>query len=152
MYRLPSEAWEEKMSRHALQQQLIPNGATREDAAFILGGHRVELNAFTSSQFVGWLEAKLEQAGVRKLVPEQETLEKIYRARLAERYFREHTKDIVQDALDYAETGALPDDLVDLVQAQLEAKPAIPWDEAVRRLVKPQESDADLDDGPEGAW
>jgi hypothetical protein len=146
-YRLPSEEWQEKMNRYALLEQLIQNGATREEAAFILGGHRVELNAFTSPQFVEWLESKLDQAGVRKLVPEPETLEKVYRARLAERYFLERTKEVVQDALDYAETEALPDNLVGRVQVQLEATPAISWDEAVRRLVRPQKSETDLDDG-----
>ena len=37
-------------------------------------GKRVELNAMTSDQFIAWLERKLVEAGVEKVVPDQETL------------------------------------------------------------------------------
>ncbi len=37
-------------------------------------GKRVELNAMTSRQFIDWLEGKLKQHGVQKIIPDQETL------------------------------------------------------------------------------
>jgi DNA topoisomerase VI subunit A len=38
-------------------------------------GRRVELNAMTSAQFIKWLEKKLVAAGVKKVIPDKETLE-----------------------------------------------------------------------------
>ena len=59
------------------------NGATEEEIEFLRGngrsGQRVELNAFTSEQLIRWLEAKLEKHGIKKLVPDDETLIKAYR-------------------------------------------------------------------------
>ena len=37
-------------------------------------GQRVELNAMTSPQYVTWLERKLDEVGVPKLVPNKKTL------------------------------------------------------------------------------
>ena len=52
------------------------NGATQEEIEFLRGeqdwrsyrGQRVELNAFTSDAFVEWLESKLEEQGVVKVI------------------------------------------------------------------------------------
>ena len=54
------------------------NGATQEEIEFLRGetdwgsyrGQRVELNAFTSDAFVEWLESKLEEQGVVKVIPD----------------------------------------------------------------------------------
>jgi hypothetical protein len=67
---------------------LEENGATPEEIAWMEEGgsdtykgcfrRRAELNAFTSGDFVKWLEAKLKAAGVQKVIPEEEMLERIY--------------------------------------------------------------------------
>jgi hypothetical protein len=56
-----------------IEGQLKQNGATEEEVEFLVRD-RVELNAFTSRGLVGWLERKLEAAGVRKVVPPPETM------------------------------------------------------------------------------
>ena len=58
-YNLQSEDVFEKMSRYKVRSQLLQNGATPEEAAFLVE-RRVELNAFTSDQLLEWLEGKLQ--------------------------------------------------------------------------------------------
>ena len=65
--------------RHNLRQ----SGATQEECDYLVrnqyygswDGERVELNAMAADQFVAWLEAKLVEAGVQKLVPSAHVLE-----------------------------------------------------------------------------
>ena len=74
---------------------LRKNGATPEEIEFLRGqrdyggyhGQRVELNAFTSRQLVDWIEAKLQQHGITKVIPDAETLEVAYRRAIAARHF-----------------------------------------------------------------
>jgi hypothetical protein len=62
-------------------------GATEEECNVLvrrspLGGwtgERVELNTMTSNQFIAWLEGKLADVGVKKMVPDREALENAYR-------------------------------------------------------------------------
>ena len=57
-----------------------PAGERRhsEEIEFLLT-RRVELNAFASADFVAWIERKLEQHGVAKVVPDDATLTLAYR-------------------------------------------------------------------------
>jgi hypothetical protein len=95
---------------------LLENGATDEEVQFIRGeltddgyiGERVELNAFTSRAFVDWLEAKLEHHGVRKIVPDADTLEIAYRRTVAARHFAEHAKPLTEAADRIGAEVALP--------------------------------------------
>ena len=64
---------------------LRKNGATAEEIAF-LRSRRVELNAFASADFVAWIERKLEQHGVVKVVPDQDTLMLAWRRSIASGY------------------------------------------------------------------
>jgi hypothetical protein len=67
----------------ALERTMLKAGATPAEAAFLCGdgleGSRIELNAMDSQQFIDWLEEKLAEAGVTKVVPDKETLEAAYR-------------------------------------------------------------------------
>src|SRR5215467_3479221 len=66
---------------------LCKNGATDEEIAFLVrerhsrggSGERVELNALTSRQFVDWLEGKLREHQVAKVIPDAATLERSWR-------------------------------------------------------------------------
>jgi hypothetical protein len=55
------------------------NGATEEEIEFLCSGKRVELNAFDTVDLIEWIETKLKQHGVQKIVPDQPTLELAYR-------------------------------------------------------------------------
>lgn len=96
-------------------------------------GQRVELNAMTSAQFITWLEGKLVEHQVRKLVPDERTLATAYRraVRIAQ----------VQQALDRA-LAELPADeiqpppgLAEVIQRRI-AGTALPWDQALFELVR----------------
>jgi DNA topoisomerase VI subunit B len=118
-------------------------GATEEECDFLVRrrlsegwtGCRVELNAMTSRQFIDFVERKLTAAGVRKLTPGRDTLEKAYRRawRIAE------VNDAVSRALadDKAEgiVPAIPEDLEDDVRRRIDGG-AQPWDDALWQIVQ----------------
>ncbi len=55
------------------------NFLVRQETADGWRGERVELNAMASNVFIEWLESKLEGIGVRKIVPDAESLATSYR-------------------------------------------------------------------------
>ena len=122
-----------KESITALRNRLRINGATESEIRFLLGERRVELNAMTSRQFVDFLEAKLAEHGVGKVIPKAETLNGAYQ--LFERGKR--AKAIVEKVLAAAKTEeiAVPADLEKGVRAYLAKYPEVAWDQAVAILV-----------------
>jgi hypothetical protein len=68
----------DKGTRNARAWNLRENGATDEEIEFLLD-HRVELNAMTSDQLVTFVEGKLEQHGIKKIIPNNEELAQAYR-------------------------------------------------------------------------
>jgi hypothetical protein len=113
---------------------LRENGATAEEIAF-LRARRVELNAFASADFVAWIERKLEQHGVVKIVPDQSALALAYRRSVASRYVASRLQSTIHEAQRHAADVLLPDDLATLVAAGLQGDPAQSWDEVIQRLA-----------------
>ena len=74
-------------------------------------GRRVELNAL-QGRFVDWLEAKLEEHHVAKIVPDEATLERVYRWAYARRWLNLEIARLYEQAQDEADDADLPDDLV----------------------------------------
>jgi len=75
---------EEVYYRSSPRQNLFRNGATDEEVQFLCNGHgyrgqRVEVNAFASEELVNWIESKLNQHGITKMVPDTDTLAAAYR-------------------------------------------------------------------------
>jgi hypothetical protein len=110
------------------------NGATAEEIDF-LRTRRVELNAFTSTQFIAWLEGKLRGYNVKKVIPDRATLERVYRrnmtADLYQQLFNEHRKEI--EARVKKMRG--PRNLSRQLAAYLKSKPELPWDLALDELL-----------------
>jgi len=129
-----------KDSRRA---NLEENGATPEEIAFLMGdddpdcdertGKRVELNAMTSAQFIGLIERKLAEHGVRKVIPDKERLADAYRLFVRS----DRTKAIVEAAIAGMadEPIAVPRDLDKQVRAILRKEPALSWETAVRKVL-----------------
>jgi hypothetical protein len=113
---------------------LRENRATAEEIAF-LRSRRVELNAFASADFVAWIERKLEQHGVAKIVPDQDTLTLAYRRAVAARYVASRLQSAVQDARQHAAEAPVPDDLATLVAAGLRGDRAQSWDDVIQRIA-----------------
>jgi hypothetical protein len=126
------------VSKAALSARLRINGATEQEIEFLLTGpgkmgQRVELNAITSRQFVDYLEAKLAEHGVRKVIPDADRLADAYR--LFKR--GERVAEIAQAAVDKMkeEEIAAPADLAERVRAYLAEHPATSWIQAVSALA-----------------
>jgi len=125
-------------------RNLQENGATAKERAFLCEsrgwrpyrGNRVELNAFTSDQFVEWLDSKLTKHGVEKVIPDEETLEQAYRRAAAVRRYQEIVDGADDEISTYAEGLKLPGDLHEQLAEMLGEDPALPWDEALAELVE----------------
>jgi len=72
-----------KQQKHPGEKLRDYDDVTEKEIAFLIEGRagsnhwrgkRVELNAMTSAQFIAWLEAKLKEHGVEKIVPDSDTL------------------------------------------------------------------------------
>jgi hypothetical protein len=104
------------------------NGATQAEIDVLLT-KRVELNAMTSDQLVDFVERKLTEHGVKKIVPDD--------ARLASAYDLERrnikAEELVRRELNKMNGAGftLPTDLRTRVQALLQQQPHLSWDEAV---------------------
>jgi hypothetical protein len=126
------------------RQRLRECGATKEECDFLVRGggpgnwwgERVELNAMTAAQFLQFLERKLQQAGVRKVVPEEAVLKNAF--------LRTWRLQMAQQALDEALTRSVDDVLIPagLVQKlRRKMKNAqLSWDQALQEIVKSQQN------------
>jgi len=124
---------------------LVENGATPEEIEFLCRGwessnggywgERVELNAFTSDALVGWIEGKLDALGIKKIVPDDATLEQAFRRAAEAHYINEHSREIENAAREHAERIEVPGDLGARVQDQLQQDREKPWDAAVGTLA-----------------
>jgi hypothetical protein len=120
---------------------LKENGATADEIDFLYTprphalthkGNRVELNAFPSDQFVKWLESKLDEAGIRKVIPDEETLKAAYlRARKLARLQR-----MVDEIIDEDDTEIeVPDDVAERIATKLDEERSHSWDDALTSLA-----------------
>ena len=119
---------------------LIENGATPEEIKFLCGesgrrGSRVELNAFLSAIFIRWIEAKFKEHGIRKVIPDDKTLELAYRRAVQIEVVREQLTTIIQKGNEVAEQAPLPKNLTGIIRKALKATPAQPWDQAVAAIA-----------------
>jgi hypothetical protein len=121
---------------------LLQNGASVEEADFVSGGQRVELNMFTSSEFVEFVEQKLDEHGVEKIVPDDETLAAAWqRAHLVERLNRiisraqdpEEDDELLDELND--DVPPMPDDLAARIRGEFENDAAQSWDDVIAGLV-----------------
>ena len=87
-------------------------------------GHRVELNAFTSDALIEWVEGKLEDNGITKVIPDEATLERAYRRAAV-------IAKLPQWVATKAKAIKVPDGLKNKVERALNDDPELSWDEAV---------------------
>jgi hypothetical protein len=124
---------------------LQENGATPEEIAFLHDrqrssfkwhvGRRVELNAFTSGDLINWIESGLTGQGVKKVVPDAETLEEAYRRAAALAIARQRQAEVVRQAEKEASELKVPRSLVKLVRQRIKDDPTLPWDLALEGVV-----------------
>jgi DNA topoisomerase VI subunit B len=126
------------------------NGASKAEIAYLLdgevdddgnivSGHRVELNAMTSDQFVAFVERKLLAAGARKVVPDTATMAEAYVAFKRENFDRPAVEQWLQRRA--RRPVSVPADLEALVRKYLAEHPAETWDAAVREIADEEAGD-----------
>jgi hypothetical protein len=94
-------------------------------------GERVELNAMTSEQLIRWLEAKLEEHGVAKIVPDSEAMEQAYQRAALMARLQQEAERLAQEP-----PAPFPDDLSRKVKQILEERPELSRDQVVREIAK----------------
>jgi len=123
---------------------LQENGATVKEVEFLCGsngwqrtyaGRRVELNSFTSEQFVEWLDSKLRKHKVKKAVPEEATLAEAWRRAAAIRRYQQIIDAGQKEVTNYAATLTVPRGLRRQIAKMVDEYPALPWDKALEALL-----------------
>jgi hypothetical protein len=117
----------------AKRQNLHLNGATREEAEFLLR-RRVELNALPSDQLVAFVERKLTEHGIQKIIPNDDLLRDAFQLYAKSKRVEEIVAKAISEIDDDDVTA--PDDLSSRVTALLKEYPKFRWDEAVAAIVE----------------
>jgi hypothetical protein len=112
--------------------------------------NRVELNAMTSRQLVEFIERKLDQHGIGKVIPGADVLAGTYELfAKSDRLFKAF-EDLQEELEDEdAEPVEIPEGLDAKVEKLLKEKPEISWHRAVRLIVDPDLTDDEDDDDDE---
>jgi hypothetical protein len=126
-------------------ENLRKNGATDEEIDFLCGngyhGERVELNAFDSASFITWIEGKLQEHGIEKVVPDATTLEAAYRRAKEKALLEERLEEISEEVQREVSEAAVPEELESEIRSALEAYPGLSWDAALADLVAADDED-----------
>ena len=126
-----------KMRTEKAIENLRENGATEEEIKILVqsprhyraAGERVELNAMTSEQFIKWLERKLKEHGIKKIIPEKEVLANAYRRAVILQTIEEKTAELIEERKE--EKIAVPKSLRVAVIRKLKEQSTLSWDEAI---------------------
>jgi len=131
------EAWnlesESVGFKGSFERDSITTPAERE---FLKSGQRVELNAFTSADFIAWIEGKLEQHGIKKVVPDAETLKHAFRRAYRISDLNRQIEEAHEEAADRAEEAKIPRGIRKQVTDALAENPEEAWDDVVARIAE----------------
>jgi hypothetical protein len=117
-----------------IRDRLRRNGATDEEIDFLLDEKRVELNAMPSDVFIEFVERKLEEHGIGKVVPAKDRLDEAFRLFIRSERLREDFEEIIE--VRAAEDVDVPEDLEQRVRDYLDKHPEKPWAEAVQEIAR----------------
>jgi hypothetical protein len=132
-----AEAVTDTGKREIRRANLLRNGATEEEAEFLLK-KRVELNALTADQLVEFIETKLKLHGVKKIVPDRDTLARAYR--LFERGVR--IRKLMEAEIAKADPNApVPENLEARVNEYLKQHPEVSWNYAAAVIAGYEQED-----------
>jgi hypothetical protein len=142
---LPDEPVDVKGSRDEREATLRGHGATAKEIGFLLGldgtgqPKRVELNAMTSRQLIDFIERKLKQHGVKKVVPEAAVLLHHARRLIEQKIIQAEVEKMGEWITTKAQETALPKNLGQEVRSLLNKQPSLAWDQAVALALGMQE-------------
>ena len=126
---------------------LKQNGATDEEIALLCSepygkgwrGQRVEINAFSSRPLVNWVESKLMDNDVTKVVPDDATLRDAWKRAAGIKYLNDRLPVLLSDAEKEAETQSVPAGLRDKIWNYVARHPEAPWDVAIDAILRGHE-------------
>jgi hypothetical protein len=128
-----------KGGKSALIANLRENGASEEEIAFMFrdfdrlrSTRRVELNAMTSPQFVAFIERKLCENDIAKIIPDQDLLAEVYASMERGRRLKDAAKKLSKIDM---KSFKPPRDLKKRVKEALKKNPHIRWDAAIEAIV-----------------
>jgi hypothetical protein len=135
--RLPDvKKWKLESEKVAFTGSFAPDTtATPEERKFLRSGRRVELNAFTSAELIEFIEGKLKQYGIKKVVPDDDTLERAYRRFYQIAHLNENLEDANNEAIEAAQDANLPTGLARKIKKALKDDPKQPWDKVLARIA-----------------
>jgi hypothetical protein len=112
--------------------------ASEEEQEFLESGRRIELNAFTSPDFIEWLEAKLTENGFgERLIPGDEILAKAWGRALAVAKLNEAIEEVREEAIESAESAEVPKNLRRKLSRALRGS-AEAWDKVLYAIAREQ--------------
>lgn len=108
----------------------LPN-LTDAENEFLMSGKRIELNAFRPQQLLQWLAEKVEEAGVRKVIPPADILKQRHREEEQSRIRAELMRDIEEQVSDQMTGYQPPNQLPRQVEAVFRDSPDLNWEAAI---------------------
>jgi len=110
---------------------------TKSEKEFLRSGRRVELNAFTSPQFIDWLESKLDTHLERQFIPDDAILKDAYRRAIVIGKVNDAVRDVARRAVSEAKEVAIPADIRQQVADAMRSERSVePWDKVLSRLAQ----------------
>jgi hypothetical protein len=120
------------------KENLHINGATKDEVDILCQGEwygeRVELNAMMSNQFIEWLERKLREHGIKKLIPENNILAAAYRRAIFLKRIREREEQIRDEICN--QEIEIPSQLRERMEDKIKDQSEISWDEAIWKIME----------------
>ena len=96
-----------------------------------------------------WLESKLDAAGIKKVIPDEETLEAVYRRALEAAFIRESLDGgVLEEARRRDEEATLPPNLADRVSLDLEENRTLRWDRVIETIADEHTDEAENEAKP----
>lgn len=109
---------------------------TEEEREFLRGNRRVELNAFTSDDFIEWIESKLQEYGIKKVIPSERDLSHAYERAFQIAFINQKVGEMEGEAIDAAREAGVPDDLLARIAERIESDQSLSWDKALAEIAK----------------
>jgi transglutaminase-like putative cysteine protease len=129
------------------REELENSDVTDDEIDFLLGEgefeddgpRRIELNALTSRQLVDLIERRLDDNGIKKVVPASDRLADAFRAYTRAPKITEAIEKAIKELPDDA--VEVPADLEERVRDYLDEHPECPWEEAVAAIAEEDEDE-----------
>jgi hypothetical protein len=128
--------------------RLARDGATPDEVTFLRGttvnrngkirfkGQRVELNAMTNPQLIEFVERKLKEHGVKKVIPDEPTLQIELRACVSRKRVTRKIREIERQVAQGMKSFKMPKNLRSKVTNKFEQNATLSWRDAIGALAK----------------